>query len=316
MLPDPVTRDWEFPRDVAGVRLLVAHGTAAGLGVRDVLAGTGLREADLAERLEVTARQELRAVRNLQARLGTQAGAAVGRRYRAESFGVFGLAMLTSRTVLDAIDVALRFIDLSHAFAIPSAEVVGDQVVGTIDGSGLPADVRTFLVHRDATAVHGILESLVPGGVGAELVLGDEVATLRADVAELGRPVPQRDPQTMALAESLCHDVVARRRSRSGLAQEVRVLVAQRLAEGAPMSRVCAELGLSERTLRRRLAEQGTAYQELLDEVRSALAAELLSTRSSLPLATVATRLGYGSATALIHAHRRWTGTTPRAAAR
>src|SRR5690348_15353388 len=109
MALDPATRDWDFPRDAAGVRLLVEHGHVHGLGPRQVLAGTGLRVADLDQGLEVTAQQELRAVRNLQARLGTGAGAEVGRRYRLETFGVFGLAMLTSRTVLDAIDVALRF---------------------------------------------------------------------------------------------------------------------------------------------------------------------------------------------------------------
>ncbi len=36
----------------------------------------------------------------------------------------------------------------------------------TVHRAGLPADVRRFLVARDATAVHGVLDSLVPGGVG------------------------------------------------------------------------------------------------------------------------------------------------------
>ena len=308
----PATRDWDFPRAGAGVRVLIEHGRAHGLPAQQLLAGTGLRLADLDAATEVTARQELRTVRNLQARLGTGAGAAVGERYRAETFGVFGYALVTSRTVLDALNVALRFVDLSYAFAIPTATIVGDRVLGTLDGSSLPPDVRTFLVHRDATAVHSILRELVPGGVGAATCLGEETATISFDAAELARPVATADARALALAEELCREVVSLRRARHGFAQDVRVLITQRLMDGAPMPSTCAELGLSERTLRRRLAEQGTSYRQLLDEVRSALAAELLTTRSSLPLEVIASRLGYSSSTAFIHAHRRWTGRPPR----
>ncbi len=312
LLDPPATRDWDFPRAVAGVRVLVEHGRAHGLPARRLLAGTGLRPADLETETDVTARQELRVVRNLQACLGTGAGAAVGERYRAETFGVFGYAILTSRTVLDALNVALRFVDLSYAFAIPTATIVGDRVLGTLDGSSLPRDVRTFLVHRDATAVHAILRDLVPGGVGAATWLGEETATIGFDASELTRPVATGDARALALAEELCRRVVSLRRARHGFAQDVRVLITQRLTDGAPMASTCAELGLSERTLRRRLAEQATSYRQLLDEVRSALATELLATRSSLPLDVIASRLGYSSSTAFIHAHRRWSGCTPR----
>ena len=311
-LASPSTTDWDFPRAVAGVRLLVEHGLAHGMNTQQLLAGTGLRPEDLERQAEVTARQELRVVRHLRGRLGDAAAREVGRRYRVEAFGAFGFAMVTSRTVLDAVNVALRFIDLSFAFAIPVAAVVGDRVVATLDGSALPSDVRTFLVHRDATAVHTVLEGLVPGGVGAVLELGPQVATLEFDATELSRPVPQRDARSLALARSVCESTVSARRARSGLTQDVRVLVTQRLADGAPMGDVARELGLSERALRRRLAADGVGYRQLLDEVRSALAVEMVSHRASLPLEVVAERLGYSGPTALIHAFRRWTGETPR----
>ena len=137
-------------------------------------------------------------------------------------------------------------------------------------------------------------------------------ATLEFAAAELDRPLSRRDARTLALAEA---GLPRRRRAaatRAGLRQDVRVLMTQRLADGAPMAAVAGALGVSERTLRRRLAAEGTSYQRLLDEVREALAIELLSRRSSLPLDVVAARLGYAGPTALIHAFRRWTGQTPR----
>jgi AraC-like DNA-binding protein len=65
--------------------------------------------------------------------------------------------------------------------------------------------------------------------------------------------------------------------------------------------------------LRRRLAESGTSFQELLDEVREALAQELLTT---LAVEDVALRLGYAEASSFIHAFKRWKGVTPAVYAR
>lgn len=310
-LPPPAADDWEFPRAVAGIAHLVEYAAARGAERGALLAGTGLGLADLtvADR-EVTAAQELRVVRTLQ-RLFPGAGADVGATYRPESFGVFGFGLLASRTVLDAMELALRFIDLSYTFAIPRAEIEGERVLVTVDGTRLPRDVRAFLVARDASAIDAVLAVLVPGGVGARLVLGEDVATLALAAAELDRPLPTRG--SSEVAEAMCRDIVAPRRSRAGVVGDVRVLITQRLQTGAPMGAVAAELGLTERSLRRRLSAEGTSYQALLDEVRSALARSLLGGRATIPVADVAARLGYADAAAFTHAFRRWTGTTPAA---
>ena len=132
------------------------------------------------------------------------------------------------------------------------------------------------------------------------------------DPAHLDLVLPQGNPQSRAMSEALCNDVVARRRARTGVTQQTRVLITQHLAQGAPMGAVAAGLGGSERTLRRRLGEQGTSYQELLDEVRASLSTELL-TRARLGVEDTALRLGYAEASSFIHAFKRWHGTTPTA---
>lgn len=303
----PAVHDWDFPRAGAGIEVLVGFGRDHGVGVRSALAGTGLRQADLGA--EVTAGQELRVVRNVRAALG-EVGAEVGGRYRASTFGAFGFALLASRTVLDAMNLTLRFLDLSHAFVIPQASLVGDRVRILLDGAALPADVRRFLVDRDTAAIRSVLRELVPGGVPTRLErLGEsQVIWLAAD--QLDRTLSASNPEALALAEQLCTGVVARRRARTGLPAEVRVLAAQHLADGSPMPVVAAALGLSERTLRRRLAAAGTSYRTLLDEVRSTLAVELLA-GGRMRVGDVAVRLGYAEATSFIAAYRRWTGETP-----
>ncbi|MFN3340993.1 MAG: helix-turn-helix transcriptional regulator, partial [Dietzia sp.] len=126
----------------------------------------------------------------------------------------------------------------------------------------------------------------------------------------LGKRLPQGNPTTVALCESLCADVVSRRRLRTGITQQVRVILTQRVAFGVGMEDVAAALGVSVRTLRRRLAEEGTGFQQLLDEVRQSLAEEMLST-GMLRVEDIALRLGYAEASSFIHAFKRWTGTLP-----
>ncbi|WP_121256375.1 AraC family transcriptional regulator [Nocardioides ferulae] len=318
-LEQPATRHWDFPRSVAGVAILVEHGARRGLDRGALLAGTTLAPADLEQAgREVTAEQELRVVRNLQHALGADTaarrgalGEAVGGDYHVSTFGILGFALLSSRTVLELLNLTMRFLDLSYIFTTPTVARSGEQVQLRLDGASLPPDVRDLLLARDATAIRGVAGELVPGGIDERVVHADPHSlTLLLDVAQLRRALPLANPQSLALAEQLCRDVVERRRRSSGTASRVRVLVAQRLASGAQAAEVATALGLSERTLRRRLAAEGTSYQRLLDEVRESLAVELLGT-GLLSVDDVAHRLGYAEASTFIVAFRRWTGQTP-----
>lgn len=68
-------------------------------------------------------------------------------------------------------------------------------------------------------------------------------------------------------------------------------------------------LGLSTRTLQRRLQEEGTSFTELVDALRKELAMEHLDRGASIP--EIAWLLGYADPTAFQHAFRRWTDRSP-----
>lgn len=76
------------------------------------------------------------------------------------------------------------------------------------------------------------------------------------------------------------------------------------------MPRVASQLNLSERSLRRQLHSEQTSFRQLLEEVRQALAEELLAT-GGLSLEDIASRLGYGESSNFIHAFKRWKGLPP-----
>lgn len=333
-LAEPVIRHWDFKRAVAGTGLLVRFGTDRGLSRERLLAGSGLTAAHVADPDgEVTAHQELRVVRNLAAAL-PGAGLAVGREYHATTFGILGFAFISSPTMRAAVEVALRYLDLSFTFSIPRVSIVDGQVRLTLDDHLLPDDVARFLVERDLAAIHTVIDELVPGGVpltgvdfrfpepaepaeyravfGVAPRFGREATVATFDAAYLDEPLPQANPHTVAMCEAQCRALVSRRRARTGIAHEVRERLTLFGAVSSPMADVARQLGVSTRTLRRRLQDEGTSFRALLDEFREALAEELLTT-GAVPVEDVAFRLGYAEASSFIHAFKRWKGVTPTA---
>jgi len=73
---------------------------------------------------------------------------------------------------------------------------------------------------------------------------------------------------------------------------------------------VAAELKLSERSLRRRLTEEGTSFRELLQEARKDRAKTILS-KQGISLAVAAEQLGYSDTAAFSRAFKEWTGVSP-----
>ncbi|MEO5708108.1 MAG: AraC family transcriptional regulator ligand-binding domain-containing protein [Alteraurantiacibacter sp.] len=73
---------------------------------------------------------------------------------------------------------------------------------------------------------------------------------------------------------------------------------------------VAAELKLSERSLRRRLTEEGTSFRELLQDARKERAQTILS-KPGIALAVAAEQLGYSDTAAFSRAFKEWTGVSP-----
>lgn len=74
--------------------------------------------------------------------------------------------------------------------------------------------------------------------------------------------------------------------------------------------RVAGLLAIHRRTLNRRLQDRGTTFREVLDDVRSSVARELLAD-SDIGLDDIAASLGYAGVSPFMRAFRRWTGETP-----
>jgi AraC-like DNA-binding protein len=328
----------DSPRAPIGLFVLAGVGVDHGLEERACLRGTRLTlDALRTSESGVTVRDELAVIRNIVTGLPTlpDLGLTAGKRYHLTTYGIWGFAVVSSPTLRSAIDVGLRFLDLTFALCPMRQRPRGDALEFVLGEPDVPAAQRRFVIERDAAGTHTITQELFGSTLrmrrvafalpkpedsttafetvfGVQPVFDAPETVLEFDPAVLDLPLPQANPVLTALAQMQCRDLLERRASRVGTAGAVRDLLLATLPEPVDAGAAAVELNISERTLRRRLAEEGTSFRGLLDELRESLADQLLVV-GGLSVAEVARRLGYVELSSFSQAFRRWKGVGPRA---
>jgi AraC-like DNA-binding protein len=128
----------------------------------------------------------------------------------------------------------------------------------------------------------------------------------------LYRPFLHHEPDLREVLERRVQDLIARLPSLDSAAVDARALIGQQLPGGPPSAKVVArDLGLSERTLHRRLRGLGTSFRRVTAQIRHEQAERHI--RAGVPFTDVAFLLGYSEASSFHRAFRRWTGLTPQA---
>jgi AraC-like DNA-binding protein len=121
------------------------------------------------------------------------------------------------------------------------------------------------------------------------------------------------DPRLNKILLKVCEESLSGRKSKTGgLRITVENAIAPLLPHGQAHADVVAKkLGMSERTLKRRLAEDGVTFVEVLQQLKASLANRYLED-GSMPISRIAWLLGFEEASSFTHACRRWTGKSPR----
>lgn len=113
--------------------------------------------------------------------------------------------------------------------------------------------------------------------------------------------------------DAYARDVLARLPADDDILDWVERVVAGAMGRGVPeMDHVASQLGMTARTLQRRLGERETTFQPLVDGVRRRYAERYLSD-DRLAVAEIAFLVGFADPSNFHRAFRRWTGTTPTA---
>ena len=318
------------------IRSLVAALDDFALDAGRVLVGLGLSMDDLADpACRVSFRQGREVIlRAMKMAKGRALGLETGMREKITSVGLVGYAMMTAGTVGDAVRLGLELQKDTGSMLEFGTRASSDAVAVTAASRFNDPDIYGFLVEEAFASFMGIGVALAGEGFRPLRVDLAYPAPVHADYYDRVFHCPVRfsqvenafvfDPalfaRPLATADPIGHrqllEFLAFNRARSREAAEViesveRVL-RPKLGGRHAIPDIARELGMSERTLRRRLAESGVSFQALLDGLKKNRALELLA-NPDLPVAQISSAVGFTDPHNFRRAFRRWTGSTPGA---
>jgi AraC-like DNA-binding protein len=255
-----------------------------------------------------------------------------GANIRIPQMGVLGLAIMSSPTVGQALEVSLRHYRTVAPGWELSLEVVGKTAYFRISASiplGFQRAFSTeallvgFKVQGEMIAGRPLPIRRVYLGYpeppyspryrdfqDAEYLFGQSATFVEFDAEILLAPVAFADPATAKLAEHYTAQQNSPGVSTDGLVAQVKNVLGSFRERPPDLGKVASALQTSTRSLRRALHDMGTSYQELLDELRRTRAEEWVRT-TDLTFEQMAERLGFSNVRSFRRAFKRWTGRTP-----
>ncbi|WP_423605328.1 AraC family transcriptional regulator ligand-binding domain-containing protein [Sphingomonas sp. MS122] len=307
-----------------------------GIAPETVLDRTGLTLAEVRDPHTLTSiGQYLIACENIVAAGAQFADAfAIGSRLHLSAYGMYGYALMCSPTMRDFFDFAVRYQPLATPTVRLEWRTEGDVAIWQfreIYRDVMSSDVRTFLVRqqmkmtfthiRDTAGADNLPVRALFALPKDAHAAGDALALscpcrYEQSANELHYPIGilEQTPElgnrlTRTMLEETCERLIGQSRLSSGLSGEVYQLLLNAPSQFPSMTAVAAQLGLQERTLRRRLAAEDSSYGAIADDVRRKLAIEYLQT-TRMSVDDVAWKVGFSDSANLRRAVRRWTGRT------
>jgi len=265
-------------------------------------------------------------------------GLLIGRNETIGSFGLLGLAMMTSRNFGEAmgvgvenhkicgslLDVDFAVID-AHTVAVQAWPRFGEiellpflceelfasclAITRELVGSVL-APVRVELTYPAPPYIDEYAKTF-----HCEVRFGAQHNRVLIDTQWMEHPLPGYNPLTSRQALALCHQQLRGNTGSDEIVGSVERLLRSRLREHPRLTEVARTLHLSERSLRRRLADSGRIFREIHDRVRAERALELLHA-GQMSVAEIGIELGFSDPREFRRAFKRWTGMPPQLARR
>ncbi|MBL0937774.1 MAG: AraC family transcriptional regulator [Gemmatimonadaceae bacterium] len=312
---------------------VIEAAVALGASHQALLEASGLTAAQLSDpdaRVPVAA--DVAVWRALQDR---PMGLAIGERLGATSLGAVGYAMQHGRTVREALEWLHRFRAVLHPGLVPTTEVrstaAGDRLVFSKVMAGPFAQLREP-VFAFASGMRALMRGLTGEAVTVRSVTyplprpanaaeheqwftcpvawGGAVFEMAFDASWLDWPLPKQDARLSGYLTQQAQRLLDNIADNDSVTAQVRRDVAMALADGEPrQDGVAKRLGMSARTLQRRLSTESTTFAMIVDDVRRERA-ELLLNEGRLTASEVAFLLGFSEPAPFFRAFRRWTGGT------
>lgn len=327
-------------RSILGFLYTVQGLAARGIETQDLLRQYGLDLNKLDPTGQIPRDTELQLLTEMFARVPTSSmGLSLGGSFGLAGYGPFTMLLMTAQNVFEACKIGIQYQGLTYLYGELSMQIDGPRMGLCINPSHLPEGVQRFLIDRDLAGMYRLLMDMstsvnepfdldevwlpYPEPTDSQVYQKHFACKVKFDQSgsalwvknpNLGRAFPQANPMAFKLYQQQCDQLLHNQQQNQSdsLAQRVREYL-HLYDNGLPkLADVCVNMGIPERSLRRKLSAENTSYQQLMDEARKDKAMHWLKS-SELSIERIADKLGYAEPAAFNHAFQRWTGTSPRA---
>lgn len=316
------------------LRYYVSMMQARGFSTAKVLAGSGISEARLQDpTFLIDANQCNTVIRNMLELTGNPAlGLEIGGGAKPVDFGILAHAMMSSTTLRQAINLWVRFYNLvGMTIQLRLTEEDDESWTMRIGTEGTEGDVRRFCVEEILMIAIRLGAALCEQPyqpyrctlaypapphaatyaeyLGCPVEFGAEHSALVTRSPALDTPLRGSDPEFNEICLLHCRQIMRQMSTHSPLAARLRSLFLNRGGHLPTLEEAALSLGISARSIRRHLQQEGTSYQALIDSFRHDLAREYLDS-GHLSAKEIGYRLGFSDISAFRRAFKSWTGQT------
>jgi len=258
-------------------------------------------------------------------------GLLLGTESRTERFHPIGLAALSSENFGSAIDQMARYKQLTcpeqilrekddEEWSIQFRWLLADEVEPPVLNECCFAWTLSIARHGTGTRLSPLRVEFVQTRphvktierhFGCPVVCGALRNAIVFRASDAQRPFVARNAELLEMLAPQFEEELKQESGDEHFAERVRVLVQQKLTGRRPTIEDIADaLHISSRTLQRRLQDEGSSFQRVLEEARHQLARHYLN-NSVLELNEAAYLLGYEDGNSFVRAFRAWEGVPP-----
>ena len=319
---------------VPGIVRLVSTLSELGVPVREILEGSGVLERQLQNPETRVSFEQITVLARNVVHLSPQPdiGFLAGRQAHFSDFGVVGYALISARTLANAIELGLRYLRLPG----PAQDkiVTVENGTGRIEGSQFQVVPELLPIFSEywlgtiATLCGDILQRPLENsclrlpypdpGYGdsyrevfnCEVVFDSPVLRLEFDASGLHERVPYASSLVLRNCVQSCESILAALDNEDGIVHQVKALLIETPGHFPDAVQIAQELGLSVRSLARKLQNCGHSFQSILNETRKSIALQFLQ-QTSMSVPDIAAQLGFSDASNFRKAFKKWTGATP-----
>ncbi len=325
-----------FPSATGGIaRLVCAGARKAGIPLRPLLSQAGLTVEQIDNRsMRLTARSQIRLLKLAADALHDDLlGFHLARDYDLREIGLLYYVLASSDILNEAFHRVVRYSGIANEgvalkFRAAKQPAIAFNYVG-VERQTDRHHIEFWLVSIVRLCRHLTNRRLVPSRIrvihhrqktpaelrsflGCEIEFASRVDEVVFPEAVKFMPISSADPHLNNLLLKYCEEAIEHRGAEgTTLRSSVENAMAPLLPHGkATAVEVARQIGMSHRTLARKLSSEGLSFSEISEELKGNLAEHYLGD-GDLPISQVAWLLGYREISSFTHAFKRWTGMSP-----